>query len=359
MMASPNAPGAFFGHDMSGTGQVVCCVGGTSLSAPLWAGLSRNLAEIIGQTRLGNLNTIIYQLANQQYATAGFHDVTIGNNGYNGLPGFNAGPGYDQATGWGTVDFAVFANAVNILLNPNATPTPTATPTATPTVTPSPTPTPTPTGGVLSAPATLTFPATATGKPGSIKTLMIRNLSRTTALSLAMGSLAAPFAVSGSSALYGRAEGQPSNRDSFQPRHLRNFEAASSNHQQRPESFDRVGRSHCDGARWEALGTHEGRIDGSDDGDGHQDGRLEELGRGDAIGERTIFRRELAVHDTRRSGVVLAASPDNHKRSRFSSNQRAAVRCRQPFDRDGESYRHRVDKRIGLREVVMNPVPGR
>ena len=41
MMASPNAPGAFFGHDMNGTGQVVCCVGGTSLSAPLWAGFSR------------------------------------------------------------------------------------------------------------------------------------------------------------------------------------------------------------------------------------------------------------------------------------------------------------------------------
>ncbi len=199
MMASPNSPGAFFGHDMNGSGQVVCCVGGTSLSAPLWAGLSRNLAEIVGQTRLGNLNTVIYQLANQQYATAGFHDVNIGNNGYNGLPGFNAGPGYDQATGWGTVDFAVFANAVNILLNPNATPTPTATPAATPTATPSPTPIPTPTGGVLSAPATLAFPATATGKPGSIKTLMIRNLSRTTPLSLAMGSVAAPFAISGSS----------------------------------------------------------------------------------------------------------------------------------------------------------------
>ena len=45
MMASPNAPGAFFGHDMSGTGQVVCCVGGTSLSAPLWAGFSRVLAR--------------------------------------------------------------------------------------------------------------------------------------------------------------------------------------------------------------------------------------------------------------------------------------------------------------------------
>ena len=109
---------------------------------------------------------IIYQLANQNYATAGFHDVTIGNNGYNGLPGFNAGPGYDQATGWGTVDFAVFANAVNDLLNPNASPDrrrrprlPTATADADSHAA-------TPTGGVLSVPATLNFPATATGKPG-------------------------------------------------------------------------------------------------------------------------------------------------------------------------------------------------
>src|ERR1019366_9428600 len=176
---------------MSGTGQVVCCVGGTSLSAPLWAAFSRVVAEIVGQTRLGNFNTIIYQLANQQYATAGFHDVTNGNNGFNGLHGFNAGPGYDQATGWGTVDFEVFANAVRDLLDPNASPTPT--PTATPTATPS----PQPTGGVLSVPATINFPATAAGRPGTMKTLVIRNLSRTAPLSLDVGTLALPFAVSG------------------------------------------------------------------------------------------------------------------------------------------------------------------
>jgi hypothetical protein len=196
MMASPNAPGAFFGHDMSGVGQVVCCVGGTSLSAPIWAGLSRATAEIVGQTRLGNFNTIIHQLANQNYATAGFHDVTNGNNG---LPGFNAEAGYDQATGWGTVDFEVFANAANLLLNPSASPTPTATatPTPTPTATPAPTPTPIPTGGTMSVPAALAFSSTATGKPGIIKDLIIRNLSKTSALAVNLGTLAAPFAISG------------------------------------------------------------------------------------------------------------------------------------------------------------------
>jgi subtilase family serine protease len=198
MMASPNSPGAFFGHDTSGTGEVVCCVGGTSLSAPLWAGFSRVIAQQAGNMRLGNLNPIIYQLANQQYATAGFHDVTIGNNGYNGLPGFTAGPGYDQATGWGTVDFNVFANAVTNLLNPGAaTPIPTATPIATPTATPSPTPTPQATGGTLGVPVALNFPVSATGRPGTMKTLVIRNLSRTSPLSVEVGALAAPFAVSG------------------------------------------------------------------------------------------------------------------------------------------------------------------
>lgn len=181
MMASPNSPGAFFGHDVSGTGQVVCCIGGTSLSAPLWAGFSRVLGEIVGQTRLGNLNAIIYPLANQNYATAGFHDVTIGNNGFNGLPGFNAGPGYDEATGWGTVDFDLFADAANSLLN----------------LIPSPSPTPQPTGGMLSVPARLNFPATATGKPGTVRTLVIRNLSRAASMSLDIGSLMPPFVVSG------------------------------------------------------------------------------------------------------------------------------------------------------------------
>jgi hypothetical protein len=193
LMASPSAPGAFVGHDVNGTGQVICCVGGTSLSAPLWAGFSRAIAEVAAQTRLGDLNTIIYQLANQNYASAGFRAVTIGNNGFNGLPGFNAGPRYNQATGWGTVDFAIFANAAKELLSPSASPTPT--PIATPA--PSPSPSPTPVGGDLSVASSMAFPATATGRPGTMKKLTIRNLNRTQPLSVEVSALAAPFSVSG------------------------------------------------------------------------------------------------------------------------------------------------------------------
>jgi hypothetical protein len=35
------------------------------------------------------------------------HDVTAGNNGYNGF-GYNAGAGYDMTTGWGSLDISKF-----------------------------------------------------------------------------------------------------------------------------------------------------------------------------------------------------------------------------------------------------------
>jgi hypothetical protein len=139
LIASPRSPGVFWADNRSGTATMSCCIGGTSLGAPLWAGFATVMGQM-ANTRLGNLNQIIYPLANSQYATAGFHDVTSGNNGFNGVAGFNAGPGYDQATGWGTIDFNVFANAVTTYVGslPHS-PTPTRTVTPTPTATPTPT----------------------------------------------------------------------------------------------------------------------------------------------------------------------------------------------------------------------------
>jgi hypothetical protein len=119
-------------------------------------------------SRLGNLNQIIYPLAaSTQYPTTGFHDITTGNNGLFGVTGFFAGPGYDECTGWGSVDFNVFAPAVVAFIptlpSPTAIPTHTATPTVTPTATPTflfPTPTATNT-----ATATATATPTVTGTP--------------------------------------------------------------------------------------------------------------------------------------------------------------------------------------------------
>jgi hypothetical protein len=137
LIASPRSPGVFWANDVSGSAAISCCIGGTSVGAPLWAGF----VTVIGQmanNRLGTLNPIIYSLANTSYSSAGFHDITSGNNGYNGVPGFNAGPGYDQTTGWGTIDFNRFASAVKNYVAINFSPTPVRTATPNPTGSPTP-----------------------------------------------------------------------------------------------------------------------------------------------------------------------------------------------------------------------------
>ena len=142
-VASPYYPGFYWGDDVSGTAVMNCCIGGTSLSAPLWAGLAKLIAQKNG-ARLGNMNPKIYQLgALNNPSQSGLRDVTSGNNNWKGVTGFSAVTGYDQVTGWGTADMATFAAAF-AGTSPTPTPTPTGTPTPTPTPTPKPTPTPTP-----------------------------------------------------------------------------------------------------------------------------------------------------------------------------------------------------------------------
>jgi uncharacterized protein (TIGR03437 family) len=93
-------------------------VGGTSASSPSWAGIAALLNQylmskgIIAQPGLGNINPVLYRLA--QATTGVFHDITTGNNMVpceqsspncvDGMVGFSAGPGYDLATGLGSVD---------------------------------------------------------------------------------------------------------------------------------------------------------------------------------------------------------------------------------------------------------------
>jgi subtilase family serine protease len=75
-------------------------VGGTSLSSPLWAGMTTivNADRVAkGLPRVGFLNPSLYKGA---YSEAGFHDITSGNNG---SPGYAAGPKYDNVTGFGSV----------------------------------------------------------------------------------------------------------------------------------------------------------------------------------------------------------------------------------------------------------------
>lgn len=85
-------------------------IGGTSLSAPSFAGIVNIIGQAVGKS-LGNVDPIIYDFANKDLAGSGFHDVTSGNNDFNGVTGYTAGPDYDLCTGWGSVDAALFATA--------------------------------------------------------------------------------------------------------------------------------------------------------------------------------------------------------------------------------------------------------
>ena len=70
-------------------------IGGTSWSAPVWAGICALINEArhaAGLTSLPFLNPLIYPLL----GTACFRDVTSSSNGK-----FSAGPGYDRVTGLG------------------------------------------------------------------------------------------------------------------------------------------------------------------------------------------------------------------------------------------------------------------
>ena len=87
--------------------------GGTSASAPSFAGLMALIVQKRGGARQGNPNPRLYQLGAAQYAGSGpavFHDTTIGDNGVPGVSGYYCGVGYDLATGLGSVDAYALAN---------------------------------------------------------------------------------------------------------------------------------------------------------------------------------------------------------------------------------------------------------
>ena len=78
-------------------------VGGTSAASPMWAALF----ALINQSRaakglgpVGFVSTVLYKNGTGPE----FHDIVEGNNSYNGVVGYSAGPGWDPVTGWGSVD---------------------------------------------------------------------------------------------------------------------------------------------------------------------------------------------------------------------------------------------------------------
>jgi subtilase family serine protease len=93
--------------------------GGTSAAGPFFAGVLALLSQQLGNSGvqdkpgLGNINAKLYQLA--ETAPDVFHDITSGDNivpcrtgtadcGPSRKYGYQAGPGYDHATGLGSID---------------------------------------------------------------------------------------------------------------------------------------------------------------------------------------------------------------------------------------------------------------
>jgi uncharacterized protein (TIGR03437 family) len=95
-------------------------VGGTSAAAPVFAGIITLLNQYLvannlqAKPGLGNINPNLYLLAGNTSTATAFHDITVGDNIVpcspnstgckSGSYGYRAGPGYDQATGLGSVD---------------------------------------------------------------------------------------------------------------------------------------------------------------------------------------------------------------------------------------------------------------
>jgi subtilase family serine protease len=76
-------------------------IGGTSEGSPQWAGIIADANQLAGHP-LGFLNLKLYSLAALVGQSQFFHDITTGNNSFNGVPGYGATNGWDLASGWGT-----------------------------------------------------------------------------------------------------------------------------------------------------------------------------------------------------------------------------------------------------------------
>jgi subtilase family serine protease len=140
LTASPNTDGLLYCTPY-GTAGISTCVngtfrnndaqttlnvtGGTSAGPPTMSGVLALLLENNGPgSRVGNINPNLYQLAAMfppsTTTNNPFHDITSGNNNVaceggtpncssttpatNGTFGYSAGVGYDQTTGWGSID---------------------------------------------------------------------------------------------------------------------------------------------------------------------------------------------------------------------------------------------------------------
>jgi hypothetical protein len=80
---------------------------GTSEAAPLFAGVLA-LATQLNHGNVGPVNPALYGILGPAGAADGIADVVKGNDSTPKVTGFSAGPGFDVASGWGTVSASAF-----------------------------------------------------------------------------------------------------------------------------------------------------------------------------------------------------------------------------------------------------------
>ena len=97
-------------------------IGGTSASTPAFAGTLALVIQSQGGARQGVANNVLYNLQQGSSGSAVFRDITAGNNSVpcsagsancstnDFLEGFNAGAGYDLASGLGSVDISALVS---------------------------------------------------------------------------------------------------------------------------------------------------------------------------------------------------------------------------------------------------------
>ncbi len=101
------------GYSMSAGGAFTA--NGTSVAAPMWAGLIAVLNAALGQN-LGFVNPVLYKIGSRA-----FRDITgapgPADNGANGVAGYLAGPGWDACTGWGSINGTALLAALKQYFN--------------------------------------------------------------------------------------------------------------------------------------------------------------------------------------------------------------------------------------------------
>jgi len=101
------------------TGGAWYAIGGTSAAAPLWAAFMAQVNQARlnnSMSRIGFVNTSIYQLAQSSLASSCFHDISDGSTNLY----FPAVSGYDLSTGWGSFKGAALISALSATLPPAA-----------------------------------------------------------------------------------------------------------------------------------------------------------------------------------------------------------------------------------------------